>query len=421
MKKLISFLLSISLFLPTLAGATTLKTEKHVSLINVVRTSTSTTYTSTADREPIWYYDADAFDQVTAIYVEANMRAGNAADTAYMILTNATSSANITGTELTTSATTNAQVRSADIKANLTDNTEYIARWKCDNGAGGAPVGTCSFDTFRIIVVQQGQVTKTETVIEMSEDNNVPSTSYAAPTDYAVFYYDSSQFDGTVTAYVEATLKENTGTDVVAAQLYDITAAAAVASSEVTDTGDTTKDRVRSGAITLTTGHEYRPDIKGTATTDDVLSFSLIIQQTGTPTKSENYITVLNTLTSGTVTTYVYQNRQPQFDAANYDGDSEAFIWEATLKTTGNLAYSQLYNETDAAEVGVVSTTTTSYSRNRVTLTVPSDAGNDLDHGRKIDTSGTVSVARGYLIIQQSWSTPAAASTLDSSYIILFE
>lgn len=418
--KLILFL--ILLLAPSLVGATTLKTEKHASLINVSRTSTSVSYTFTADRNQIFYYDADVYDQVTAVYVEAVMRDGNAADTAYMILSDLAST-DVTGSGVTVTGTTsNIQARSGDIKANLTDNTAYRARWKCDNGAGGAPAGTCSYDVFRVIIVQQGQVTKTENVVELSEDNNIPSTSYGSLSfNFAIWKYDASMYDSTVQAFVEADLHPNASGNTIRARLYDITAGVAVASSEVSHTGDTTTTRKRSGAITLTDGHEYRPDVAGTSTSDDLVAFKIIVQQSGTPTKTANYISMLNTSTGGTETSYTEQNRNLMYGASSWDGDSEVFYYEATLQVNSNTGYSNIFNQTDATDISAISTSTTAYSRNRsASITLPSNEDNVLDHRRKIDTSGYLTVSRSFLIIQQTWSAPAVGGATQED-VIFFE
>lgn len=378
--------------------------QKHVSLINFVRTSTSTSYTNTVDREPILHYETDDYDNVDAVYFEANMRAGAAGDTAFMILTSV-GGTDVTGSEISTTSTTQARVRSGDIKANLVNNTDYRVRWKMTNVAGG----TAAFDTARFIVVQSGQITKTTTFIELAERNNV-TTSYAAPTDYATVTYTASEWDGTVEFFAEADLHCNAGGNTCYAQLYDITAGAAVANSEVTHTGDTTTTRKRSVALTLIDGHEYRPDFKGTTTSEDVAAFKLVVKQTGSPTKTVCYLPMLNTMSSGASTTYTEQNREMLFNASDWAGDSVDFDYDATLKSgNGNTAYSNLYNETDAASIADATTTSTTYLHVRNTSpSMPVDDGNTLDHRRKQDTSGTVTVARSYLRARVSWSVDTA-------------
>lgn len=379
--------------------------RKDINLLNVTRTTTSTSYTSTADRNPLWRYNASDYSNVDAIYFEGVMRAA-AADDAYMILTSV-GGTDVTGSEITTDSTTNVVVVSGDIKANLVDGTDYRFRWK--SGAGG----NAAFDSASISIHQNGAVTATATVIEIGEDNNV-TTSYASPTDYHIWKYEASRFDGTVTVYLELDAHCNSSGNTTYGALYDITAGSQVAGSEVTHTGDTTTTRVRSGDIkaNLVDGHEYRADVKGSTTSDDAVAVKIRIHQTGTPTKTDGYIPVLNTVTSGTGSTYAYQNRLMGFNASEFAGDSVVFKYEATLKSSsGNTAYYNLYNDTDAGELAVVTTTSTSYVRSRDdTVSMPVDAGNVLNSGRKIDTSGTVTVARSFLIVQADWSSGSTAT-----------
>lgn len=375
------------------------KGEKYYSLMNVVRTTTSTTYTHTEDRNPLWHYLAADYDGVDGFYLSGVLRAISG-DTSYLILSTV-GGTDVTSSEISTTSTVNVVIRSGDILADLTDATDYRARWKKSGTAG-----TSAFDR-AMVVCAQTNPTKLVTVIELAEDNNVPSTSYAAPSDYAIYLHTAARFDGTVVYYLEVDLHPNSSGDNVYGALYDITGAAQVSSSEVSHTGNTTTTRKISSAITLVDGREYRPDIKGDSTSDDVNGVKLIIKQTGTPTKTDNYIGILNTASSGTGASYAYQNRLYEWDDTAWEGDSVVAKYEPTLKSSsGELAYYNLYNDTDAAELAVASTTSATYVRVRDdTVTMPSDDNNILNSGRKIDTSGTVSVARAFLIIQIDWSS----------------
>lgn len=384
------------------------KFEKHVSLLNVTRTTTSTSYTFTTDRNGFWYYDADVYDNVTAIYFEGVMRA-TAADDAYMVLSKVSDSSDVTGSEITTDSTTNIRVRSGDIKANLVDGTDYRLRFK--SGAGA----TASFDAARVIIVQQGAVSKTETVIMLGERNSL-GTSYFNMTTYPRFLFESGRFDGTVNIYLEATLKCGNAARTAYVKLYDTTATADVSSSEISHTGDTTATRVRSGALTLVDGHSY--EVLGTsadASSEDALSVCLIIQQSGTVTKTDCYIPTLNTNTAGASTSYVYQDRFVDFSASNWSGDSVAYYYEARVAVqSGGTGYYNLYNDTDASQIGELEFTNTVLAGARSgALTMPSDDGNQLNTGRKAATLVTTTVHHANLIAQVNWS---ASSTTNPSW-----
>lgn len=361
---------------------------KVISLLNVVRTTTSSSYTNTSDREPLWRWESADYDGINSIKYSVVMRAASG-DTAFMVLTSV-GGTDVTGSEVSTTSTVNVNVLSGDIQSNLTDNTDYRARWK-RTGSGTASLDTAS------IVISQTNATKTVTVIELAEDNAVPSTSYSAPAEYGIFKYDSDMFDGTVNIYLEADIN-TAGGETGYCALYNITDGAQVSSSEVSSTGAT--NRVRSGAITLIDGKEYRPDIKGTSLSDDVTGAKIIIKQSGF-TKTASYITILNTSSSGTNTTYTAQNRLFTFNNTDFSATTVNFYYEATLRVTANTGYSQLYNDTDASEISAVTTTSTTNARVRSTaLTMPSDTANVLNNYRKIDTSGTVSHGRSFLIAE---------------------
>lgn len=70
-----------------------------------------------------------------------------------------------------------------------------------------------------------------------------------------IFLFTASEWASVVLFHVEATYRATTGT--VRIRLFDLTAAAAVVSSEVS-TASSTLARARSSAITLVDGHEYR-------------------------------------------------------------------------------------------------------------------------------------------------------------------
>ena len=157
---------------------------KVINLFNNTRTTTNTSYTSIADREPVWYYDSADYDGVNFVKLHASFRAASG-DTAAMIVSDLASN-NINASEITTTSTVNVDVVSGDFYADLTTATDYRVRFKRAAGSG-----TESFDKANIIF-KQTNPTKTVTIIELGEDNNVPSTSYSAPADYGIFKYDSA-------------------------------------------------------------------------------------------------------------------------------------------------------------------------------------------------------------------------------------
>ena len=417
MKKIIIILIVFQLFSLRAFAATTAFVQ-GVSMITTTRSTTSTTYTVTEDRKPIWHYDAAAFSNVSAVYIELNGRVDATATGSVGLHNNAGTL--VTGAEATATqvGALNSRTRSGDILANLVDGTDYYIKYK-------TTASTFRVDSVKIIIVQSGAITATETSIEMGERLNATAT-YANPTSYAEFVYTAAEYDGTVTILFEATLKPSNSARTVYAQLYDVTGAAAVTGSEVTHTGNTTTTRKRSGAITLTDGRTYRVQVKGdSGTAEDITATRLIIQQTGTPTKTAVYFPVLNTNTSGTGTTFTNQDREMLFDASSWIGSVKDFYYEATLKVSvgAETGSYQFYNETDAAQVGVVTSTATAFSRVRSSvLTMPTDDSNDIDGGRKVSVGAeTINVSRSFLVALITYAVDVAAGGGADDGIIWFE
>lgn len=376
---------------------------KSISLLNVTRTTTSTTYTSTADREPLWHYLSADYDGVNSVKFSVVMRAASG-DTAAMILST-NSGTDIAGAEVTTTSTTNVNVLSGDIYADLTDATDYRARWKRSAGSG-----TESFDGASILISQTNP-TKTVTVIEMGEVNNTTSSTYLPINTTAkpghAFLYESDKWDGTVEIFLEADIRPRTDTtNTMYAELYNYTDSASV--TEVTHTGDTTITRKRSSAVSMTTAKEYilRSRVGSGASGGDIASGKVIIKQTNF-TKTLCYIPILTTVSSGTETSYTAQNRLFTFNASDFVADTKTFYYEASLTVTANTGYSKLYNVTDSADISELTSTNTAITvRTKSTaLTMPTDASNVLGNYRKIDTSGTVKHARSFLIVELVFST----------------
>lgn len=95
-------------------------------------------------------------------------------------------------------------------------------------------------------------------------------TYYGSP-----FLFTAANWKTGILVYAEAYFRATTGT--VYTDLYDLTSAALVASSTLT-TSAATFTRVRSAALTLTDGHEYRFRISKTGVdAGEILSAKLIL------------------------------------------------------------------------------------------------------------------------------------------------
>jgi hypothetical protein len=76
-------------------------------------------------------------------------------------------------------------------------------------GGCGTPSDAAYIQAARLIIVQSDgtSITNTETQIEVGNDENTTSESYADLTDEKIYLYDHDKFDPAPTAYFEATLK----------------------------------------------------------------------------------------------------------------------------------------------------------------------------------------------------------------------
>ena len=91
----------------------------------------------------------------------------------------------------------------------------------------------------------------------------------------ALMLYAKASWRRSHQVYLEATMRSSTGTSQI--RLYDVTAAAAVTGSAIS-TSSSTMTRVRSSALTLTDGNEYRVQVgEDSAAAGHILSARVII------------------------------------------------------------------------------------------------------------------------------------------------
>jgi hypothetical protein len=121
----------------------------------------------------------------------------------------------------------------------------------------------------RIIVIQTATtLTNTETQIEIGNASTTTTTTDTALTNPKYWYYNSANWDGTITAYFEGVFLTATSKSAatMTLQVSDSSSIAAPSWSNVTSsavtTTSTTAARVRSAAITLTADRWYRAVMK---------------------------------------------------------------------------------------------------------------------------------------------------------------
>jgi hypothetical protein len=270
-----------------------------------------------------------------------------------------TGGAYVTGSELKHDTTTATRFRSGELS--LTDNTVYELWVKSTNGGIPGNVYTASL----IIVQEATPITATETQISIGKYilNEAANLSYT-DIDGMAFYYDSAQFDGTVAIYFEATIYGSSAGGTIYAKLYD-TDGNAVADSEISVNGST-PTRVRSAAISLTTGKTYIVRMKHVSgILWDYMGGRIIIQQTNNPTKTQTVIPIVMHVGSSAVTNYTICKGRAYWDDDDWSVLAKTTYFEATLKISNATytAYMELYN--GAAQVDERTTQATTRTRLR--------------------------------------------------------
>lgn len=334
------------------AQAGTYSIVKQVSLFNqVTATRANTSYAVPSFSMP-WLYTAGNYDGNIAVYFEAVLSISNASYSARAGLYT-TGGSQIASSIVATQATGATRVRSGDIFSSLADGTAYQARISSSSSSG-----TTTIYAARLIIVQSGTVTKTETIYDLGANDTTTNTSYEDDGLKAYYYYDSDQFNGTVALYFESFISANSGSRTGYAQLAD--SSSAVASSEVSHTGSTDTSK-RSSVISLTDNTIYKVQIKTSAGTGRCRSARVIIVQSGGFTKTESYYPIKMTLNTAT-STQENSNGWIYWDDDEWDVSSKSVLHEAWLRPVGgDTAYTDLNDGTNDDDTR--STTTTAITR----------------------------------------------------------
>lgn len=317
----------------------------------------------------------------------------------------------VSGSEVTTTSTSATRVRSGSISPSTGD---YTDRWKNDGS------NTTTWYASRIWIVQSASViSNTESQIILT--NYVwtsTSSSYAnfSTIFWSLFLYTAANWDGTVSIYYEATLKTSAATGYT--QLHTA-GDSAVSGSEITTTS-TSLTRVRSGSITLSDGTEYKGKIKNDGSnTTTVNGARLIIQQSGYPTKTESYLSLVDGGTIASVTSGSFQDAlgRARYDSSEWSVDTINWYHEVSLNsnvTTGTL---ELYGLTSAARVtgsNIATSVSSNYRARSGSLTMPSSQ--DITSRADADT-GTIYQGPTFLLAVISWTNvfPTTTSTTTST------
>lgn len=235
---------------------------------------------------------------------------------------------------------------------------------------------------------------------------------------------DTSKYTG-ATFYFEAAFKVSAGTGY--ATLWDNTAGAAVSGAEVTTTS-TSSVRVRSGAISPTSGNTFTDRIaaSGGNTCTYYGGRVIVVQSAGTISATETQAVIYGYKVA-TRSAATYARPEPDgglgmswflYTSANWNGTLNIYF-EATLRTSGATGYAQLAtnsgNPGTAVASSEVTTTSTSFTRVRSGAITLSD-GAVYQVEIKNDGTNTTTIANGRLIFQQSGTITKSESYLPAGY-----
>ena len=287
--------------------------------------------------------------------------------------------------EVAADSTVASLVRTA-CTVSLTDGNNYTVRVKSSDTSANA-----NLKAARLIIIQDpvaADIKKTSTVVEVGNVMSTFGTAYADITNPKYYCYDSDDNNGTActdtagtnwtptpTVSFEATLLNNTAGQKTFAQLYDVTAAAAVTESRVScgsgttpACGTTTYGRVRSGTISTANfpaGHVYKVQIQVDGGNGLMANAHIILDQSDA-TNITNLETVQmynNTKDASTFTGYQDRRWDNTFKRTNVEqpGQTVQYFFESVMfcvpdaKLGGcqssETVYIQLYNSTDGSAI----------------------------------------------------------------------
>ena len=370
-----------------------------VELMNKTFVSaTSTSYGSLAAGLPVFYWDADQYDNDVEVYFEATLKIGNASATAYVSLRTSNNTL-VTDTELSTQSTTTVRIRSANILSSLVDGETYHIRMKSSSG-----YYTATAYNARLIIVKSGTIVKTETLICLSGQNQSPTTDYVALRDK--FTYDADKFDGVTNIYFEFSGYAVTGTDLTVHVVNQD--GTEVTDSELTISGNVEQLRVRSAALTLTDGDTYNLELKKNSTGSPRFNAGYFIIQQTNPTKTESVYTIYaeDSINFDSTTTYIDTLKTIYWDDDEWDVTTMDVYFEAVIQC-GNSTKTTTVGLYDGAaydsEISLLSTTIT------VVRSTALNLDDNTNYGVLYKTSTTAGsnsrVVSARLIIDAEWSS----------------
>jgi len=277
------------------------------------------------------------------------------------------------------------------------------------NAYMSATTGTGIAARARLIVVQTSPSTITNTVTQLdvggtSFNDSTTSTTYVPLQDPKGWTYNASKYDGTVSAYFEATI-EAASTKTVTAALFPFgtNCGTAVTNSAVTSDTSGSYQRVRSSELSgnLTTGTTYMACIETVSgATGFILNAHLVIQQTATNgiTKVEIQHESMDQNDMVSSSSYNREFAPILYEPANWANGTFTYYFEAAFSVSTGMGYVELYNVTDSAAIASSPVSTSSSI-----VTLQRSAAITMPGGTKTLDTYTEAVGGGTIAIQGAW------------------
>ncbi len=306
-----------------------------------------------------------------------------------------------------------------------------------DNTAGA----TKNVKSARIVILQSATslLTATETLIDLGTASNSTSLSDVALTNPKYWKYTSANWDSFIVVYFEGVFLSGTSKSActMTLQVADGTGDGFVnwtnvAGSAVT-TVSTTPVRVRSSAITLTAGRNYRAVMKAGNSKSGITVYSAnIVIDSPSWTQVGNGLSIATTspsIASLTATRIaLYNNADGKLGAYDFDGTNWSLVGTALTITSGTLSALAALSSTRVAYIDIVNGQLRTYDfdgstwsqvGNSFTLAVGAPALAALSSTRVAFADVTVDRLRAYDFDGTNWSLVGNSLTLSLGSVAL--
>lgn len=380
----------------------------HAPLYRDWYDNTSTSYVAT-DFPCWWNYTAANWDGTVSVYLEvdASVTSGG---TWYAQLYRAGYATAVTGADVSGTETSTTRKRSGEFKANLTDGWNYEVRVKTTSGA------TSTLRHARVVIVQSGTITKTETYIPMvsATDGQGPNVNMQTHDATAYVRWDSAAFDG-ATVYFEATAKKVYQYSTYGwVELYDQTSSTSITYTGSFVSNPSASQRLRSAAVSLTDAHDYMVRHRTSGQTIYTANAQLVVVQTGfTLTQKHIEVSPYDQTTSTSDVDYpVYS----LWDTTNeWSSDEGRTVYHESTITNSNSSYTTTVGLNDGtSDVSSSDVTTTSTTRSRQRSGAITLTNSSVYHGqiRTSNASGTATRFGSRIIVNVGMPQTISADLL---------